>query len=228
MKNSPLVFCSVCFLGLLLCMSSAYGAPPDKGPRTLLQMSGVKAQAPRLSESVLLIIDAQREYVDGKLRLNGIDASLKEASILLQRARKAGIPIIHVVHKSTPGSSLFDPNGPYVEIAAPVAARPGETIITKTMPNSFSGTNLEETLAKTERKNIIVIGYMTHMCVSTTVRAALDRGYHATVVAKATATRDLPDSRSGMIPAQTIQRASLAALADRFAVIVQRAKDIPE
>jgi nicotinamidase-related amidase len=69
---------------------------------------------------------------------------------------------------------------------------------------------------------------MTHMCVSSTVRAALDRGYHTTVVAKATATRDLPDTDGGIIPAQILQRASLAALADRFAAIVQGASDIPE
>jgi nicotinamidase-related amidase len=227
MRNTLFMICSVCILGLFPGMTNIYGETPSKH-QTLLQIAGVKAQAPRLSESVLLIIDAQREYVDGKLRLSGIDVSLKEASTLLQRARKAGIPIIHVVHKAKPGSSLFDPNGPYVEIATPVAAKPGETIVTKTLPNSFAGTNLDEVLTKTGRKNLIVIGYMTHMCVSSTVRVALDRGYRSTVVAKATATRDLPDTKGGVIRAKTIQSASLAALADRFAVVVQSEKDIPE
>jgi nicotinamidase-related amidase len=199
-----------------------------KTVQTLMQMAGVNAEAPRLSESVLLIIDAQREYLDGKLRLKGIDASLKEASILLERARRADIPIVHVVHKANQGSALFNPDGPYVEIAGPVAAKPGEGIVTKGLPNSFAGTNLEEVLSCTGRKNIIVIGFMTHMCVSSTVRAALDRGYRITIVAKATATRDLSDTQGGVITARTIQRASLAALADRFAVVVQRAKDIPD
>jgi nicotinamidase-related amidase len=217
----------LCLLGLFAGMSAECGATSSQ-PQTLLQMAGVKAQPSRLSESVLLIIDAQREYVDGKLRLSGIDASLKEASVLLQRARKAGIPVIHVVHKANPGSPLFNPNGPYVEIAAPVAAKPGESIVTKTMPSSFAGTNLDEVLAKTGRKNLIVAGYMTHMCVSTTVRAALDRGYKTTVVAKATATRDLPDTKGGIIKAKTIRNASLAALADRFAVVVQSSKEIPD
>jgi len=227
MKSLLFALSSLCVLVFFFGMTNVYGETPSK-PQTLLQMAGVKSQAPRLSESVLIIIDAQREYVDGKLRLNGIDASLKEASRLLNRARKAGIPIIHVVHKAKPGSALFDPNGPYVEIAAPVAAKPGETIVTKTLPSSFANTNLDEVLTKTGRKNLIVIGYMTHMCVSTTVRAALDRGYKTTVVAKATATRDLPDIKGGVIKAKTIQNASLAALADRFAVVVQGEKDIPE
>jgi nicotinamidase-related amidase len=59
------------------------------------------------------------------------------------------------------------------------------------------------------------------MCVSTTTRAALDLGYRSTVVASATATRDLPHpTGNGVVPARNIHEAALAALADRFAVIV--------
>jgi hypothetical protein len=43
----------------------------------------------------------------------------------------------------------------------------------------------------------------------------------ATVIAAATATRDLPDMLTGtVIPAAEVQRNALAALADRFATIV--------
>lgn len=87
-----------------------------------------------------------------------------------------------------------------------------------------------ETYLYIERKvkNEFVVGYMTHMCVSSTVRAALDRGYRTTVVANATATRDLPDGSGGAVSAQDVQRASLAALADRFAAVVKTAKELPE
>jgi nicotinamidase-related amidase len=201
---------------------------PKQQARTLLTIFGAKPAASRLSESVLVIIDAQREYVDGKLRLDGIDESLKEASLLLERARKSGTPVIHVVHKGKAGSPIFNPDGPYVEIAGALAPLPSETIVTKSGPNSFAGTNLEEQLSRLGRKKLIVIGYMTHMCVSTTVRAALERGYRTTVVAKATATRDLPATDGGTIDAKTVQSASLAALADLFATVVQGAQDIPQ
>lgn len=204
------------------------GEKPKQAPQTLLGLSGFHPNPGRLSESVLVIIDAQREYVDGNLRLDGIDASLKEASVLLERARKAGTPVIHVVHHGKKGGSLFDPDGPFAEIAALVAPKPGEVIVTKALPNSFANTTLEENLSRIGRKNLIVIGYMTHMCVSTTVRAALDRGYQTTVVAKATATRDLPATDGGEVPAHLLQRASLAALADRFATVVQSPQDIPK
>lgn len=197
-------------------------------PKTLMQLVGVKAEPSRLSDSVLVIIDAQREYVDGKLRLDGIDASLKEASIMLEHARKSGTPVIHVMHKGKAGGVLFNPDGPYFEIASAVAPKQNEPVVVKTLPNAFAGTNLDELISKTGRKNIVVIGFMTHMCVSSTVRAALDKGYRTTVVANATATRDLPDGSGGTVSAQDVQRASLAALADRFAAVVQSAKEIPE
>jgi nicotinamidase-related amidase len=204
------------------------GSMSEQKPQTLLGISGFKPEATSLKDSVLVIIDAQREYVDGKLPLDGIDASIKEASQLLERARKAGTPIIHVVHKGKSGGALFNPDGPYFEIVSVLAPKPDETIIKKALPNAFTGTNLEETLSRIGRKKLIVIGYMTHMCVSSTVRAATDRGYRSTIVAKATATRDLPAPGGGVVSAQTLQSASLAALADRFAAVVQSAQDIPE
>ena len=64
---------SVLFFSLLVVNTSVSADEPTSGiPLTLLQMAGVKAEPPRLSESVLIIIDAQREYLDGKLPLNGL------------------------------------------------------------------------------------------------------------------------------------------------------------
>lgn len=225
MKRSIIMFINACLLGLMAA-ASVCAETPMPLPQTLLKMVGVKSEASRLSDSVLVIIDAQREYVDGKLRLDGIEASLKEASIMLERARKAGTPVIHVMHKGKSGGVLFNPDGPYIEIAGAVAPKQNEPVVVKTLPKAFAGTNLEELISKTGRKNLIVIGYMTHMCVSSTVRSALDKGYRTTVVASATATRDLPDGSGGTVSAQDVQRVSLAALADRFAAVVQSAQDI--
>ncbi len=68
---------------------------------------------------------------------------------------------------------------------------------------------------------------MTHMCVSSTVRAALDFGYRCTVVAGACATRDLPDGAGGVVPAPVLHRAELAALSDRFATVVADSAALP-
>lgn len=214
------------FMSVFISASLAMAAPPSPPPPTLMQIVGAKQETARLSDSVLVIIDAQREYIDGKLPLSSMADSLAVGARLLGRARAVGTPVVHVVHRGA--GMLFNPQDVYFEVAAPLAPRNGESVVQKTLPNAFAGTNLQELLAKTGRKHLIVIGYMTHMCVSSTVRAALDLGYQTTVVAAATATRDLPDGHGGTLAAATVQAASLAALADRFAKVVWNEEDIPD
>jgi nicotinamidase-related amidase len=213
---------------LLAILALALSSAPAhaQSPQTLLEMAGGHPAPAHLSESVLVVIDAQREYVNGALPLVGIDAALKESARLLTRARAAGTPVVHVVHRGS--GKLFNPQTPFFAIAAPMAPEEGETVVEKRLPNAFAGTHLEQVLASMHRKHLIMIGFMTHMCVSATVRAALDHGYATTVVASATATRDLPDGHGGIIPAAEIQKASLAALADRFATVVEGEAGIPK
>lgn len=206
---------------------AGYAAETPQAPQTLLQIADVKLPVATLSDSVLVVIDPQREYSDGKLPLAGIAAAIAETAQLLERARRTGTPVIHVLHHAKPGSALFDPNGPFVDFIPQLAALPGETVITKGLPNGFAATDLERRLAASGRKSLIVAGFATHMCISATARAALDHGYRTTVVAAATATRDLPDGKGGSVSAAEVQRASLAALSDRFATVVAGAADIP-
>ena len=94
-------------------------------------------------------------------------------------------------------------------------------MIEKGLPNAFAGTELKAALDALGRKEMVLAGFMTHMCVEATARAATDLGLKATVVASATATRDLPDPLTGAaVPAAEVHRNALAALNDRFAVVV--------
>jgi nicotinamidase-related amidase len=187
-------------------------------PRTLLQMAGAQRPPSKVADSTLLLIDCQREYVDGRLPLVGVAAALAECGRLLEAARAAGAPIVHVVHQGQRGG-LFDPEASGGAVADEVAPRAGETIVAKRLPNSFAGTDLQSVLAKLDRKDIVVGGFMTHMCVSATVRAALDLGWRSTVVASAAATRDLPAVNGGVVAAAQLHAIELAALADRFAIV---------
>jgi nicotinamidase-related amidase len=198
----------------------------DSRLKTLYEMGGILATPASLSESVVVVIDAQREYVDGALPLVGIDAALVQGRRLLARARASGTPIIHVVHRG--GGKLFNPDSPYFAIAEPMRPEKEEMVVEKRLPNAFAGTSLLDILKKTGRKKLIVVGFMTHMCLESTVRAALDLGYTTTVVASVTATRDLPDGQGGSVPAARVQEVALAALADRFATVVWEVDEIPE
>ena len=189
-------------------------------PKTLLELAGVPSSPTHLSDAVVIVIDAQREYVDGKLPLVGVTPALDEIGRLLARARKAGAPIIHIQHRGRPGGA-FGPDTPGFAIADAAAPAGTEAVIEKSLPNSFAGTTLTAALADTGRKQLILTGFMTHMCVEATARAAIDHGFRTTIVAAATATRDLPDPLTQeTVPAAEVQRNALAALADRFATIV--------
>ena len=204
----------------------AFGAQAGELPKTLFEMAGVKAEPVKLSNSVLLIIDAQREYTEGALPLAGVDAAIAEASQLLARTRKSGAPVIHVMHKGN--GTFFNPGGKYFEIVAPLRPLAGEAVIEKMRVSAFAETKLEEAIRRTGRKSLIIVGFMTHNCVSSTARAARDLGYATSVVAAATATRDLPDGKGGVIPAAVLQAVSLAGLADRNALVVQGGRDIQD
>lgn len=159
------------------------------------------------------------------MELDGVQAALDETAALLDRARTAGIPVIHIQHDDGPGS-LYDIEGQSGAIAAQVAPRGGEPVIVKNYPNSFVQTDLENELKTIGASNLILAGFMTHMCVNSTARGAFNLGYAPTVVAAATATRSLPGV-DGPVAAAMVQAASLAALKDLFAVVVPAAADIP-
>lgn len=187
--------------------------------RTLLQLAGANLTPPSFTEATIVVIDAQREYVDGALPLPGVGAALGQIAALLSKARSAGAPIVHVQHKGRAGG-LFDPATAAFAFADEAEPRTGETVVEKGLPNGFAGTGLSEVLEKAGRERLVLAGFMTHMCVSSTARAALDLGYQTTVLSDATATRDLPGpGGAGIIAAADLHTAELAALADRFSIV---------
>ncbi|WP_407527502.1 cysteine hydrolase family protein [Methylobacterium oryzisoli] len=193
-------------------------------PRTLLQMAGASLDPPHLADAVLVVIDAQGEYAPGGgLPLYGFLAALARCTDLLEAARAAGAPVLHVAHRGRSGG-LFDREGPGGAIRREAAPAPGEPVVEKTLPNAFAGTDLQEHLAALGRRELVLAGFMTHNCISSTARAGLDLGYRVTVASDATATRALPDPLGGPpLSAAEVRRAALAGLADRSALVVTTA-----
>ena len=196
-------------------------------PRTLLQMAGADLSPSSLTDAAVVLIDCQNEYVKGPLALPGVAPALDQVERLLTRARAAGAPILHVQHQGKPGGA-FDVENERGWFAPQAAPGGGERVVRKALPNAFANTMLQDALAETGRTQVILGGFMTHMCVSSTARAALDLGYRCTLVAGATATRDLPNPSGGVVSADALQAASLSALADRFAIVVETPEDLPE
>jgi nicotinamidase-related amidase len=197
-------------------------------PKTLLEMAGLTPAPAPLSESTIVVIDAQREYVDGKLPLPGVASALDEIGRLLARARAARAPVIHIVHQGRSGGA-FGPDTPGFEVAAPATPAPGEAVVSKTLPNAFASTDLASRLAALKKPQVLLVGFMTHLCVEATARASIDLGFKATVIASATATRDLPDPLTGQtVTAAEVQRNALTAIADRFATVAATVDSLPD
>lgn len=194
---------------------------------TLRALAELPLEPAGLSASTLVMIDCQNTYTRGVMELEGVQAALDEAAALLDRARSAGIPVIHVQHSDGPGS-LYDVEGESGAIVTRVAPRDGEAIVVKQYPNSFVDTDFDEQLKAVGATNLVIAGFMTHMCVNSTARAAFNAGYAPTVVAAATATRSLPGVDGSEVSAAALQSASLAGLADMFAVVVPKGAGIPD
>lgn len=194
---------------------------------TLRVLAGLPGQPAPLSESTLVLIDCQNTYTKGVMELEGVQPALDQAAELLDRARTAGIPVIHIQHSDGPGS-LYDIEGESGAIVDRVAPRGDEPVVIKSYPNSFVQTELDGVLHGVDAKNLVLAGFMTHMCVNSTARGAFNLGYAPTVVAAATATRSLPGVDGEPIAASALHTASLASLSDLFAVVVPDASAVPD
>lgn len=187
--------------------------------KTMFQLSGRGYPPFTLSNATLLIIDAQKEYLSGPLQLSGIEEAVENIALLLEAARAAKRPVVHVKHLGTVGG-LFDPQGErgqFIDKAAPLE---GEHIIEKRMPNAFNNTGLHDVLQGLGGVDLIVCGFMTHSSISTTVRASKDYGYRCTLVEDACATRDLP-YKGGVLSAEQVKQVGMATMADNFAAVAR-------
>ena len=194
---------------------------------TLRQLAGLADQPAAMADSTLIMIDCQNTYTHGVLELEGVQAALDQAAELLERARSARIPVIHVMHDAGPGSA-YDVRAKIGQIVDRVAPRQDEPVIVKSFPNAFTGTDLDQLLTAAPGRDLILAGFMTHMCVSSTARGAFSLGYRPAVVAGATATRALPGLQGEPVPAAVLQAASLAAISDLFGIVVPGAGAIPD
>jgi len=189
-------------------------------PKTLLQLAGADLEPAKLNGASLILIDMQYEYLEGPIAVTDAAAAIAHAKSLLENAREAGSPVIHIAHKGRAGG-LFDRDAKRGQIVDELAPMAGEITVEKSLPNAFSGTQLQAQISNSGRNDLILCGFMTHMCVSSTARSALDLGFRVTIDADSCGTRDLPDGRGSVIEASTLHNVALVELSDRFAVIAR-------
>ncbi|MGC3872397.1 cysteine hydrolase family protein [Halomonas sp. GXIMD04776] len=194
-------------------------------PTTLRALQGLPAQPASLKDSALILIDCQNTYREGVLQLTGVEEALQEARKLQDQARRVGAPVIHIRHDAGEGSP-FDINGDSGAIADIVAPQEGELIVTKNYPNSFFQTDLDEHLNSLGVTNLVLAGFMTHMCVLATAQGGFNLGYAPTVVANTTASRSLETAGGKHLSAEDVHDAALASMKDLYAVVIESAEGL--
>lgn len=171
-------------------------------------------------QEALLIIDVQNDYFPGgTCELWNVYEAENKIKMLIEESRTLGRPIIYIQHINPPDENFFLEGTYGCEISERIKPLPEDKIIVKYYPNSFLETELDSYLKEKYIKKLIVCGMMTHMCVDTTVRAAMDYGYEVDLAADACATMDLEISGE-IIPAQVVQKTFIASLAGVFANII--------
>jgi nicotinamidase-related amidase len=165
----------------------------------------------------LVIVDIQRDYFPGgKMPLHEPEAASEKAARVLEAFRAAGNPVIHVQHLSPAGGGFLEEGTEGAEMV--LSPRQGERLITKRAPNSFLGTDLEQTLRSLDVEEVVVTGMMTSMCVDATTRAGADLGFKMTLVPDACAAPDL-EFGGRKVDAQDVHASFVAALGQFYATV---------
>ncbi|MFH9727946.1 isochorismatase family protein [Streptomyces sp. NPDC017254] len=193
---------------------------------TLREVIGLPQELPRLAESTLIMIDFQNTYRTGVMKLDGAEEAVAAAARLLAAARAAGAPVVHIVNDGGEGTP-YDIRAEIGAISDEVAPAEGEKVVVKQFPDAFHATDLEETLKDLGAgTDLVVAGFMTHMCVLFTAQGAFHRGYRPTVVAEATATRALPAPDGTVLPSEALRAASLTTVCDLFGTVARTVDEL--
>ncbi|WP_189226130.1 cysteine hydrolase family protein [Saccharothrix coeruleofusca] len=169
-----------------------------------------------MSTTAVLVVDMQNGFLhpEGSLSRAGMGLPDAEPAIrategLLASARASGLPVLYTRHVISEGGPEMSPR--WREAAAPVlAVEPrmlshgswdariidrlapavDEVVVDKNRYDAFLYTDLEDALRGLEVERLLVAGVLTNVCVESTVRSALERGFDVAVASDATAAYD--------------------------------------
>jgi nicotinamidase-related amidase len=172
----------------------------------------------------LLVVDAQNEFSARGLRpVPNHPEPLVAILRHVEQARRDGRPIAWVRHHNKPTESpAFVPGSWGAELSPGIGPKSGfgpEQLFEKDVFGAFTGTGLEAWLRASSVSEVLIVGFYTHMCVSTSAREALVRGFGVTVDPAATGARDLEHEVLGRQSADEVRRTALLQLANMGAVI---------
>lgn len=148
------------------------------------------------TRTAVLAMDLQADIVT---RFAGSAALLERAATVIATARKAHVPIIHVVVGFRPGYPEISPRNasfsavagtgkfvaspPGSDIAPALGAQADDIVVVKHRVSAFAGTDLDMILRARGVDTLVMFGLATSGVVLSTLRHAADADYRSVVVA---------------------------------------------
>jgi len=174
------------------------------------------------ANATLILIDVQRGFDApywGERNNPGAERTIEQ---LLSRWRASHRPVIHVRHDSVEPDSALRPDSPGNAIKAEAAPAQGEPVLGKHVNSAFIGTDLEARLKAGSTDTVVLCGFTSNHCVSTTARMAGNLGFRTLVLSDATVAFAMrsPGPNGRLIPAEVMHQVGLAEQNRAFATIL--------
>jgi nicotinamidase-related amidase len=172
-----------------------------------------------------IIIDAQNEFSDKGER--PVPEHSKFVSYILkavEEARNSRTPIAWVKHFNKPFESPAFVRGSwgasFTEGMGAIGESQNEAVFEKEVYGAFTGTDIGAWLKQKGVSQVIIMGFYTHGCVSTTSREAIMQGLEVVIHSNGTGSCDISDPVLGNISAAESKKAALLHLSQMGAIIV--------
>jgi nicotinamidase-related amidase len=175
----------------------------------------------------LLVVDVQNEFSAGGQRpVPSHIPALAAIAGHVAHARREKRPIAWVQHHNRPHESrAFVPGSWGAELSLGFGPETGygpERLFRKDVYGAFTNTGLEEWLREVGAEKLLIVGFYAHMCLATSVREALIRGFDVAVDPAATGARALEHPALGAQTADEVRDAALLHVVHMGATVTGR------
>jgi nicotinamidase-related amidase len=180
----------------------------------------------------LVVVDAQNEFSAGGTRVvPNHSAALAAIRRQVNRARREGRPIAWVRHYNKPDEEpAFEPGTWGAEFSPGLGPKTGfgpEAVFEKQEYGVFTGTTIQEWLDLYSVQSVLFVGFFAHMCLSTSAREALSRGFHVSLDPEATGACDIKHELLGTQTADEVRRSALLQLTHMGASVIESIASAP-
>jgi nicotinamidase-related amidase len=168
----------------------------------------------------LMLISVQRAWDEPYWGARNNPAAEERMATLARAFRAAGLAVVHVRSDSRDPNSPLYPGEPGHAFKVETAPLPGEAVFAKTGHCAFVGTGLEAHLRQSGIDRLVLAGFTTSHCVSSTARSACDLGFKTVVLRDACVAFELDDVDGNLVPAQVLHDHGLTELQGEFAMVL--------